>query len=1652
MVVLSRPRSSQKAGPKLSVPPPLNLPSLRKEHERFDSLGSGGIHAGGGVSGNGSRPASSSLGWTKPAAVSLQEKEGFGGDHVNDGVDQTLQGVDGASKGSSGVYMPPSARLGVGGPSATASDRPFPTVEKVAVLRGEDFPSLQASLPVSTGPAQKQKEGLNQKQKQVASEESFNEQRDGHRLNSLVDMRPQLQSGRYSIRSGFGENAGESHGSDGSRGSAQARKQEEYFPGPFPLVRLNPRSDWADDERDTGHGLTDKGRDHGYSKNEAFWDGDFDMPRASILPHKPAHNLPEKRSQRDNETGKISSSEVSKADLHTRDIRTPSEGREGNSWRASSPIPRDRFSAQEVGNDRNGIGARSPSTHREPIRQTRYTPSPFRDNIHDDFGKRDMVYGHEGRQPWTNTADSFSSRGADRNARDRYSGEQNNRYRVDASQNSSMPKSSFSFGGKGLSVNDPILSLGREKRSLSKSEKPYFVDHFMKDLGFSGFDGRDPFSGSLVGVVKKKKDVLKQSDFHDPVRESFEAELERVQKMQEEERQRIIEEQEKALELARREEEEKLRLAREQEERQRRLEEEAREAAWRAEQERLEAIRKAEQQRIAREEEKCRILIEEERRKQAAKQKLLELEERIAKRQAEAAKGGSNSSASVDEKISGLVNERDTSKVADVGEWEDGERMVERITTSASSDSSTLNRSFDISSRHQFPRDGSSAFLDRGKSVSSWRRDAFENANNSNFIGQDPENGHHNLQRDASVGSRIFSRKEFYGTTGFASSRSYYKAGFPEHIDEFSHLRGQRWNISGDGDQYIRNFEIESEYHENLAEQYGDMGWGQGQGRPRVNPYSPYAERLYQNSEGDGYYSFGRPRYSVRQPRVPPPPSLASMQKASYRGETERPGPSAFLDAEMQYDHSAGSESIVQTGHDSGRQDNVGQPGIVDVQENNKIQEQKLDRNPAARCDSQSSLSVSSPPNSPIHLSHDDLDESGDSPVLSAAGERKDDTLAGQGSEPDVLPTEVGNENIIGASGSISSGDDEEWSLDDNEQLQEQEEYDEDEEAYQEEDEVHDGDDENIDLTQEFEEMHLNEKGSPHLIDNLVLGFNEGVQVGMPKDEFERSSRNEETGFVVPHLSAGSGEGQGSFEGISSDGQNLQSIDIPSQVSAESSSRIFQETENSIEDLVIQPNNAPQLSTTSELANNVDASNSSALSTQHMIPSSAVQSQTEVPVKLQFGLFSGPSLIPSPIPAIQIGSIQMPLHLHPQVGQSLTHMHRSQPPIFQLGQLTYTSSISQGVLPLPPQSMSFVPPNIPSSFSLNQNHGVSLPIQPAQETLTNNLVRNDALPISDNQASIIPRSLDHSHENISKEINPLPAREKAETVTMQQSQAEISNSNDKNIQFDSSFQGESQVHQNLAGRNFKSLSTRESESSLQSIAVSSQSVSKGKDTNRPKSQGQVYGGRGKRYVFTAKSSSSRSSNVQSDNSHSESNGYQRRHRRQRTEFRVRDTQEKRQQLSSNQLVVDDKLNSSGRGTESSMRNMARKVVLPNKSLKSIAESDGSGSGPVSLQEMDSGSKLEKGTGRESLVKSQNISNSGEVNLKRNLHSEEDVDAPLQSGVVRIFEQPGIEAPSDEDDFIEVRSKRQMLNDRREQREKEIKAKSRVTKVLVPFKL
>ncbi|KAL0382176.1 UNVERIFIED_CONTAM: hypothetical protein Scaly_0504900 [Sesamum calycinum] len=305
MVVLSRNRgAAAKVVPKLSVPPPLNLPSLRKEHEKFDMSGSSGLGAGAGT-GSGSRPSSSGVGWTKPVASATAVLEKSESSVDTPGVDG-MDAMDGVTRGI-GSYMPPSARSnGVGVVSSATVSRDIPpSAEKPMVLRGEDFPTLQAARPVSSGTSQKQKDGLIQKQKQATSEELTQDKRDNYHLGPLVDMNPQGHSSRNTGGSRLLENGREGHGMGSGQMADQVRKQDEYFPDPLPLVHMNPRSDWADDERDTGHVIVEQGREIGFSNNESYWDRDFDLPRPTVLPHKPAQNQYDKWGQRDNETGRV---------------------------------------------------------------------------------------------------------------------------------------------------------------------------------------------------------------------------------------------------------------------------------------------------------------------------------------------------------------------------------------------------------------------------------------------------------------------------------------------------------------------------------------------------------------------------------------------------------------------------------------------------------------------------------------------------------------------------------------------------------------------------------------------------------------------------------------------------------------------------------------------------------------------------------------------------------------------------------------------------------------------------------------------------------------------------------------------------------------------------------------------------------------------------------------------------------------------------------------------------------------------------------------------------------------------------------------------------------------------------------------------------
>lgn len=1565
MVVLSRSRISQKAaGPKLSVPPPMNLPSLRKEHERFDLSGLSSGTASGTGPGSGPRPTSSGMGWTKPVAVPLPEKDVGDGDPR---VEPTGHGTDGDSRVNS-AYMPPSARASgiVVATSSASSAGPFPkAVDKAVVLRGEDFPSLKAALPVPPGAGQKPQDNVYQKQKLVISEESTDQQRDSFLSNSLVDMRPHGQALHHTSGNDTMENGGEGRGLGNSHLADQPRK-DEYFPGLLPLVKLNPRSDWADDERDTGHGITERSRDFGYSKTD----------RNSVVARTTAFNK---------DFGKDSK-------------YMPHVG---------EPVQDGGFSASE---------------------ETTYV-------------RRNGGHFVEARSQWNNIKESYNSRGSEWNTRERYGAEQSNRYRGDNFQNGNISKSLYASGGKMPPGTDPLLTSIRDKRVSSKTERPYFEDPFISS---AGFDERDPFSGSLVGVIKRKKDVVKQTYLHDPVRESFEAELERVQKMQELERQRIIEEQERALEQARREEEERQRLIREEEERVRRLEEEAQEAAWRAEQERLEAIRRTEEQRIAREEEKKRILMEEERRKMAAKQKLLELEERMAKRQAEAVKADSSvATTNLDDKFSAIPKEKDVSTSTDVETWEDSEKMVERITASASFDSTVLNRPFEVSSRPYPARDGSSGFLDRGKPLNSWRRDVFENGNTSSSQLLENEISHFSPARDSFANSRAVSRKELHGGAGYMSSSTHVRGGKESYGDEFGFHKEQRWNFSGDADSLSRSMEMDSDFQDNFAEKYSDAGWVQNRFRGNT---PPHPERPYPHSEADELYSYGRSRYSMRQPRVLPPP-VAYTQRTSFRNANDRPGPSVFLD-DNHYSHADRSEPTRQTGFYGSHQDGLQQSELDIPKDDLTLQDQKSNKDITPRCDSQSSVSVSSPPNSPPHLSHDELDDSGDSPMASITAEGKNISLSGN--ESISLNDNSGQHPRMAASSSVSAIEDEEWTLENNDDLQQQEEYDEDEDGYEEEDEVREGDDENLDLTQEFEDLHLDEKGS-HLMDNLVLGFDEGIEVEIPSDDFDRDFSNEERGLGISDSSVPIAGEEGLVDGVKGDEPNHEEVGGFSPVSV-----MVQETETTMQDSFLKPIEDPYTS----MPDSTGLSVQQALSASVDMPSSAgltaastgsVPGQIDAPVKLQFGLFSGPSLIPSPVPAIQIGSIQMPLHLHPPIGASLAHMHPSQPPMFQFGQLRYTSPVSHGGPSIAPQSMPFVPPNVQTPYSVNQNAGGSLGIQPVQDTSAQNVVKNEVQsPSGIKQPGFVSEPKSQPNGSASSELSSGLVRQTGDSGALSQcANAKVLTGRDDKLKPESVGLAENRGQNDPVRKNrIPSSRGTISEGQSQPAQPISESVSDEKNFGGIKAQGAVLGSKGRRFTYAVRSSSMRSSLPAADNSSSDTHGFQRRSRRtvQRTEFRVRENVERRQptgSFSSNSSNLDGKPNFNGRSNAQFARSGSKRGNMSSKLLKQMVHSESSMSGNFISQDVESGKLVVKESGRDMSMRDQNFSQSGEVNSKRNIS--EDVDAPLQSGVVRVFNQPGIEAPSDEDDFIEVRSKRQMLNDRREQREKENKAKSRVIK-------
>ncbi|RZS11053.1 hypothetical protein BHM03_00042342 [Ensete ventricosum] len=1604
MVVLSRARSSAtsaaKTAQKLAVPPPLNLPSLRKEHERFDPASSGSAAAHGSP-GLGSRGGTSALGWSKPALPAPEKNA------VSRGQSQLGRSAIINDELARSPYISPGARPG-GQPRNAIPGQGFS--EKAVILSGEDFPSLRATF---TSPA-KQKDTSSQKLKQKQRVEEQPERREVSELHSPLQMRPQIKSSRL-----IGNSM--SNGDGGLirplGASEQSQRQDKDLPGLLPLVRLQHTSDWTDDERDTRLSIPERERDRGFLRSELVQ----------------VHGAYDGRGLHDTEGGSAWSREPFKGYPSGKDVRAASNESQDFGLRRFPMNSRDRSNTSSLGVDKDRHYARPISGNRETSTEGVNIQSSFGENGSDGFAKRSQDYRNAKMNLVSSEHTRIGKVVAEAFSGTRGHGHSNNWSKGSSFQNATVLKSQFSTGTRGTSLNGPTLNFGREKRSAPSAGKPYLED--------TEFDNKDPFLGGIrdmnVKMYKKKKDLEKQIDFPDPIRESFEAELEGILKTQEQERQRIVEEQVRALELARKEEEERERVTREEEERRRMLEEEARNAAWKAEQERLDAARRAEEQRIAREEEKRRYQMEEERRKEAARKKLLELEARIARRQAEDNGKYDRVHSSVtasEERVPGVVKERDVPQDTEVEGWEDGERMVEQITSSALFDSLSVDRILEVGSKSQFPRDTFPSFAEREKHAYG----------STIHPSQADDNLYHDPRQDAFGHRGGFSKKEFHGGIETKSSRPSSNGATTietsQMPDEYHEPRKQRWNSNKEVDYFKRNNDINSEFIDGVK--FRDVGMvpSNSQGSPQA----PYSEISSDNSVVDGFSSFTRYRQFLRQPRVPPPLSVTSVQRSSFRDPAEGASSSCFIDDDVHYNHpSRYEQKTLHRGYDNVFHETHQQGGTTAFLEKNASHFEQEAEKMSPRCDSQLSLSVSSPPSSPALLHHE-MDISRDSPPLpaSADGER---TIVSD-SEHIVLPLERGAVDRMMASRSVSPGVDDEWPVENNEEIQEQE-----GDEYQDIAEAHDGVDENFDSVQEIEHLHSDVQTTTGEMEQVILGFNEGVEVKLPSiDKFEITSSNSEKEFRIHAGSAGNLE------------DSICNCEITVQEDAMDSS-LESEAEKALKDLSLDP-----MSASSYSVNGAEASQSSVLPAQHSVTSatscpmvstapdspnlsfpSIVVSQGEAPVSLQFGLFSGPSLIPSPVPAIQIGSIQMPIHMHTHINPSLPQVHPSQPPLFQFGQLRYTPTISRSILPLAPTSTAFIQPSASAPYSFNQNPAGSLCDQTTQNYSSEKSRDGKPSRSSHKQTDIVQNHFESSQHRA--------LLDSGKNVSIaSQSRTEISSLVEKKGANNSISQAESHGEDDATMKKGYRFTGKWKESQHQQQHTELQSSGFFPGGKPPlRNPGNFSGGRRKRYTYSVKIAGTRSPFPGEDALQAESSGFQRRARRniRRTEFGVRENIARKQTQgteSLNSFGQDEKPNANSMATGISIRNLGKKDALLDRSAKITNDPDNLSSGASISLVVSSDRRTEKVIRNETILKSESIidkSHAGKGNIKASDSLDEDVDAPLLSGVIRVFKQTGIEVPSNEDDFIEVRSKRQMLNDRREQRAKENKSKSRVPKRL-----
>ncbi|KAG8063140.1 hypothetical protein GUJ93_ZPchr0003g16549 [Zizania palustris] len=731
----------------------------------------------------------------------------------------------------------------------------------------------------------------------------------------------------------------------------------------------------------------------------------------------------------------------------------------------------------------------------------------------------------------------------------------------------------------------------------------------------------------------------------------------------------------------------------------------------------------------------------------------------------------------------------------------DFDRMGERITTIASSESSSNNRYSDEITRVHSLKDGYTSFVDREHTHFGGR---------TSF--QDQESAHYSPRRETYATRRgNYPMKDSYD--GFAtdavkpSSRGR-TTDSPWASEDYHHRRVPRWDSAKENDRFEKQSDFDSEF-----------------------------------------FNSNRPRYSMRQPRVPPPPTVArSTIDASAQHAN-----SSFVESGMR-ESSSMDEHTTQSRYGHIYQEASRQYEILAEVITLDEQQSGYRENPV--WGSQSSISVSSPPSSPPHVSHDEMDVSGDSPVLLTPTNGNQTMMSDNGHLVSIL--DAANTSRITASSTISHLEDDEWPSENNEDHQKQDEYDEESNSYQE-DEINEVDDENLDLDGEFAEGH-----STHIeTEPVILGFDEGVQAEIPPNpELELISMKHTEREIGVHSSV--------ME------QEMCSGSIcPSDFVTEAEQALQDLTLDQVNALTEETNSEPSSSLVSSVSGSKLPQASSTYSI--MPPASAVSSRSEVLVNLQFGLFSGPSLIPTPVPAIQIGSIQMPIHLN-QINQSLVQVHPSPAPLFQFGKLRYMHPIAQNVRPVS-QATPSVHSSAPAPYILNQYASSGLPNEINQHA-QQNIPREAASPSSTDK-SVVPAAkfpfvMEHSD---SRKLNGTAINLMVDAVGFQNLPDRSSLGENTTCKV-----SKSECHRNhdiSLKRNYKSTSNNRESSQVNPDAIT---------MSIPKAPGDVPDGRGKKYGYAVKELNMRLASSIVDHSNKDSRVFQRKSRRntRRTEFRVRE--------------------------------------------------------------------------------------------------------------------------------------------------------------------